>query len=119
MKQYRCKRAYNRHNFIKYIGLSDDNLNIDSYKDNNMNNDSDWGFYYDNKNSTKNMSNATTDGQYAADADADAKVIAAAYAKGAADGFANGIAHAYAKGYADGQAHSAADLRNQAPAAAQ
>ena len=34
MKQYRCKGAYNRYNFIKDIGLSGDNLNIDRYKDN-------------------------------------------------------------------------------------
>jgi len=84
---------------------------------NNMNNDSDWGFHYDNKNSTKNTSNATTDGQYAGAASANAKGVADAYAKGAADGFANGIADAYAKGYADAKTNSAADSRNQAPAA--
>ncbi|MCH9745867.1 MAG: hypothetical protein K0U04_03970, partial [Proteobacteria bacterium] len=62
---------------------------------NDMNNDSDWGFHYNNKNTTKNVSNATTDGKYAGVADANAK----------------GVADAYAKGYADAKGNAAADSR--------
>ena len=79
---------------------------------NDMNNDSDWGFHYNNKNSTKNVSNATTDGQYAGSASANAKAQADAYSKGQADGFAKGQADAYAKGYADGKAATSVDSRN-------
>ena len=52
-----------------------------------MNNDSDWGFHYNNKNATKNASNATTGGKFA------------------------GVADAYAKGYADAKSSSAVDSR--------
>jgi hypothetical protein len=79
---------------------------------NDMNNDSDWGFHYNNKNATKNVSNATTDGKFAGVADANAKGTADAYAKGQADAFAKAQADAYAKGLADANAKIAADSRD-------
>jgi len=78
-----------------------------------MNNDSDWGFHYNNKNTTKNIANATADGNYAGVASANAKGVADAYAKGMADGFAKGIANAYAKGFADGKVNSSVVSREQ------
>jgi hypothetical protein len=48
---------------------------------NNMDNDSDWGFHYNNKNKTSNKANATTDGKFAGVADANAKGVAEAYSK--------------------------------------
>jgi flagellar biosynthesis/type III secretory pathway protein FliH len=86
---------------------------------NNMDNDSDWGFHYNNKNATKNTSNATADGNYAGVASANAKGVADAYAKGMADGFAKGIANAYAKGFADGKVNSTVVPREQYTPAAE
>ncbi|SHN89216.1 PE_PGRS family protein [Bathymodiolus heckerae thiotrophic gill symbiont] len=79
---------------------------------NDMNNDSDWGFHYNNKNKTSNKSNATTDGKFAGVATADAKGVADAYAKGQADAFAKAQADAYAKGYADAKTNAAVDSRD-------
>jgi flagellar biosynthesis/type III secretory pathway protein FliH len=69
---------------------------------NDMNNDSDWGFHYNNKNATKNVSNATTDGKFTGTADA--------YAKGQADAYAKAQADAYAKGVADATAEIQKDV---------
>ena len=88
--------------------------NFGSFANNyNMNNDSDWGFKYNNKNSIKKTSNVTTDGQFADAASANAKAQVDAYFKGAADGFAKGQADAYAKGYADGKMTFSVDSRSQ------
>ena len=69
---------------------------------NDMVNDSDWGFHYSNKNTTKNKSTAVADGQASGTADANMKAVADAYAKGQADAYAKAQADAYTKGYADG-----------------
>ncbi len=64
---------------------------------NNMNemvNDSDWGFYYENKNKTTNKGYARADAKYSAELDA--------RGIGYADGYAKGNADAYYKGQLDG-----------------
>lgn len=63
---------------------------------NNMDNNSDWGFHYNNKNAIKNTSATSVDAKLSAVADA--------YAKGQADAFAKVRADAYAKGVVDGYA---------------
>ncbi len=68
-----------------------------------MDNESDWGFHYNNKNRTKNISKATADSMWDGAADGNASGTADAFAKGYADGHTKGSLDAYGKGYADGR----------------
>lgn len=92
---------------------------------NNMANESDWGFHYNNKNKTTNNQTMTAQAQADAKADATAKMqadaklqavveaYADAYAKSRAETEAKIKADAYTRGYADGES-AAIDLQELA-----
>ena len=74
---------------------------------NNMVNESDWGFYYENKNKTSNKGYARADGKYAAEIEARGigytdgytKSNADAYYKGQLDGYGKARGHGRFEGY--------------------
>ncbi len=70
---------------------------------NDMVNDSDWGFYYNNKNKISNKGYARADGKYAGELQSRGSGYADGYTKGNADAYYKGQAEGYGKARGEGR----------------
>ena len=70
---------------------------------NDMVNESDWGFYYNNKNTTKNTGYARADGEYAAELLNRLSGNADGYTRGNAEGYYQGQMDGYGKARGEGR----------------